>query len=307
VSRSALEVVRPGPLSTVQDLGRPGLAALGIGRAGAADRGSLRLANRLVGNAEPAAGIEATFGGLSVRAHGDLVIAVTGAPCALRCHRSDGARSAASRPADGAMNAPLQLADGTVLTLGTPRRGLRSYLAVRGGVDVPPVLGSRSTDILAGIGPDPLAAGSVLPVGTDVVGDPLVDVAAVPEPAEGVVDLAIAPGPRADWFAAGALETLATQTYEVTSESNRVGMRLAGPALARAREDELPSEGMVPGALQVPPSGVPTLFLVDHPVTGGYPVIAVVRSGNLDRAAQVRPGQRLRFHAPDRPHAVRRC
>lgn len=277
MSRSTLEVVCPGPLSTVQDLGRPGLAALGIGRSGAADRGSLRLANRLVGNAESAAGIEVTLGGLSVRAHGDLVVAVTGAPCA-------------------AMNSPLHLADGTVLTLGAPHRGLRSYLSARGGVDVPPVLGARSTDILAGIGPDPLEAGSVLAVGTDVVGDPLVDVAAVPEPAEGVVDLAITPGPRADWFAAGALETLATQTYDVTSESNRIGMRLAGPALARARDDELPSEGMVPGALQVPPSGVPTLFLVDHPVTGGYPVIAVVRSSDLDRAAQARPGQRLRFH-----------
>lgn len=279
----SLEVLRTGPLATVQDLGRPGHAGIGVGVSGAADRGSLRLANRLLGNPEGAAAVETTFGGLEVRARRDLTVAVTGAPCPITV---DGR--------GGAPNTVLRLPAGSSLCLGTPSRGLRSYLAVRGGVDVEPVLGSRSTDVLAGLGPDALVPGAVLPAGPPPAQFPVVDaVPVVPLPEQLV--LTVVPGPRDDWFTEQALETLLGEPYEVTPRSDRVGMRLDGPPLHRCREGELPSEGMVAGALQVPPTSTPTLFLADHPVTGGYPVIAVLPATEVDRAAQARPGQRLRF------------
>ncbi|MGW5648926.1 5-oxoprolinase subunit C family protein [Saccharopolyspora sp. NPDC003752] len=281
---SCLEILATGPLATIQDLGRPGLAGIGVGRSGAADAGSFRLANRLVGNDEGAAAIEVTFGGLAVRATRDLTAAVTGAPCPVTV---DG-RGAA-------VNSVLRIPAGAELRMGVPGCGLRSYLAVRGGVAVPPVLGSRATDVLAGLGPQPLACGAVLPVGPPPERFPQVDVAPVAVcPADEIV-LSVAPGPRNDWFVDDALTTLVSEPYEVTADSNRIGMRLDGPALDRSRTEELPSEGMVAGALQVPPSARPTLFLADHPVTGGYPVIAVVAAADLDAAAQARPGQRIRF------------
>ncbi len=277
-----LEVLATGPLSTVQDLGRPGLAGIGVGVSGAADRGSLRLANRLVGNGEDVAAVEVTLGGLEARARGDLTIALTGAPCPVTV---DGR--------DAPVNTVLRVPAGARLRLGRPERGLRSYLAVRGGIAVDPVLGSCATDTLADLGPELPGPGAVLPVGAPPRVFPVVDAAPV-RTGDDLV-LAVVPGPRDDWFAEGALAALLGEPYEVTAESDRVGMRLSGPALVRAREGELPSEGMVSGALQVPPSGQPTLFLADHPVTGGYPVIAVVVSADVDRAAQARPGQRLRF------------
>ncbi|MER5393650.1 biotin-dependent carboxyltransferase family protein [Saccharopolyspora sp. NPDC002686] len=281
---SCVEVLATGPLATVQDLGRPGLAGIGVGPSGAADGGAFRLANRLVGNDEGAAAIEVTFGGLEVRATRDLTVALTGAPCPITV---DGRGAAA--------NSVVRVPSGAVLKLGLPDRGLRSYLAVRGGIDVEPVLGSRATDVLAGLGPEPLAPGSVLRVGPAPQQFPRVDQAPVAVCAADEITLRVAFGPRHDWFTEEALTALVSSPYEVTAESNRVGMRLAGPALERSRTDELPSEGMVPGALQVPPSARPTLFLADHPVTGGYPVIAVVVAADLDKAAQARPGQRIRF------------
>ncbi|MGI8721777.1 MAG: biotin-dependent carboxyltransferase family protein [Geodermatophilaceae bacterium] len=279
-----LFVLRTGPLTTVQDAGRPGFAQLGIGRSGAADRRSHRLANRLVGNLEDDATLEVTLGGLAVRAEHDLLIAVSGAPSPITV--------------GGILygiNAPLALRSGEVVALGSPRRGMRSYLAVRGGVRTPAVLGSRSTDILSGIGPDPLRAGDVVPIGTPYGPAPDLDLAAVAEPPDGELTLSVRVGPRDDWFTDAALRALLHDRYEVTGESNRVGMRLSGPILERSRTDELPSEGMVVGALQVTPDGQPTLFLADHPVTGGYPVIAVVGRADVDHAAQARPGQHLRF------------
>ena len=280
----ALEVTRSGPLSTVQDLGRPGLASMGVGPSGAADRSSLTLANRLVGNAESAAAIETTLGGLELLARSDVTVAVTGA----------------RRPVDvgghgASANTVLRVRAGTGLRLGTPVSGLRNYLAVRGGVAVEPVLGSRSTDVLSGLGPDPLEVGAPVPVGDAPDSMPNVEVAPVPLPSGGEVLLRAVPGPRQDWFTDAALKALNSEVYEVTAASDRIGMRLSGPVLQRAVERELPSEGMVAGAVQVPPSGQPTLFLADHPVTGGYPVIATVTSEDVDRAAQLRPGQPVRF------------
>ena len=275
----ALTVLATGPLTTVQDTGRPGQAALGIGRSGAADRDAAALANRLLGNPPEAAVLEVTFGGLAVRAEADLFVVTTGARCA-------GATAHA---------APSALRPGRELRLGLPATGLRTYLGVRGGIDVPAVLGSRATDVLAGLGPPVVQTGDVLPVGAPALPLPGVDLAPVADPPGGEVTVPVLPGPRADWFGTAAWDALTGAPYAVTSESNGVGLRLDGPPLERQRTGELPSEGMVRGALQVPPSGTPVLFLADHPVTGGYPVIGYVADAHVDRCAQLRPGQTLRF------------
>ncbi|WP_414942273.1 biotin-dependent carboxyltransferase family protein [Amycolatopsis sp. cmx-11-51] len=280
---SKIEVVRPGIFATVQDLGRPGLAAIGVGRSGAADRGSLRLANRLVGNPEGNAALEAVLGGLVLRFSAPATVAVTGATCSITA----GGRAAGP-------DSPVFLRAGEDLVLGTASRGLRCYVAVRGGIDVLPVLGARATDTLGELGPPVLSAGMTLPVGHRVLAHPGVDLAPRPSlPGEPV--LRVSPGPRLDWFTAGALSTLVGSPFVATSDVDRVGVRLEGPLLSRARDGELPPEATVPGALQIPPSGQPILFLADHPVTGGYPVIAVVDEADLDLAAQLRPGQRVRF------------
>ena len=278
-----IEVLRPGPLTTVQDLGRPGYAHLGVGRSGAADRARLRLANRLVGNPETAAGLEITLGGFAARFHARAVVAVTGAPAPVRL---------AGRGV--APYGPVEVGPGDVVELGIPDRGTRTYLAVRGGLDVPAVFGSRSTDLLGGLGPPAVAAGTQLAIGTRTAGFPTVDLAPVPDlPAELV--LPARAGPRADWFTPGALDLLGSRPYEVTAASNRVGLRLSGPPLRPAGARELPTEGLAEGALQVPPDGQPIVMLADHPVTGGYPVIAVVDEAAVALAAQARPGVRVRF------------
>lgn len=278
-----IEVLRTGPLATVQDLGRPGYADLGVGRSGAVDRASLRLANRLVGNAETAAGLEITLGGFAARFLAPAVVALTGAPVPARL----GGR-------DTAGYGPVHVRAGDELSLGSPSSGVRTYLAVRGGIDVPATFGSRSTDLLGGLGPPAVTAGTRLPVGGDAIGLPVVDLAPVAAlPAEPTLPVRL--GPRADWFAGGAPELLAREPYEVTAASNRVGIRLSGPPLRHAADRELPTEGLAEGSLQVPPSGRPILMLADHPVTGGYPVIAVVDEAALPLAAQARPGTRLRF------------
>ncbi|XRQ12824.1 biotin-dependent carboxyltransferase family protein [Actinomadura welshii] len=279
-----IEVVRPGPLATIQDLGRPGHAHLGVPFSGAADAPALRLANRLVGNPEGAAGVELTFGGAVLRFHRRAWIAVTGAQAPLCVNgRAQGT------------HAPTHVPDGALVEFGTPSVGLRSYLAVRGGVVVEEVLGSRSTDLLSGLGPAPLSSGDRLPLGPVAgLADIVVDVVPPPPMPETPV-LRIQPGPRDDWFTEEAMATLTSAHYEVSPDSNRVGVRLEGPPLARAREGELGSEGMVTGSLQVPPSGTPIIFLADHPTTGGYPVVAVLASSAVAEAAQLRPGQRVRF------------
>ncbi len=276
-----MTVISPGPLSTVQDLGRPGFGYLGVGRSGAADRRSLRLANHIVGNDKSAAAIEMTLGRLRARFERDAVLALSGAPCEFRI---DGA--------PGRMNTATKLLAGQELRVGAPSTGLRTYLAVQGGIDVPPVLGSRATDTLAHLGPQKLSAGMVLPLGlatgpTSEV-DPPADLEAEPV-------LTVIAGPRDDWFTPGALLTLCAATWSVTVDADRIGVRLAGPVLSRSRTAELPSEPMVTGAVQVPPSGQPIIFLADHPVTGGYPVVAVITGADTDLAGQLRPGQHLRF------------
>ncbi|MFZ4155371.1 biotin-dependent carboxyltransferase family protein [Streptomyces pseudogriseolus] len=284
----ALAVVRAGALTTVQDRGRPGHAHLGVPRSGALDGPAAALANRLAGNPADAAVLETTLNGCALRPRSPVVVAVTGAPCPVTV---DG------RPV--AWGAPVPVRAGSVLDVGAATSGVRAYVAVSGGIAVDPVLGSRSTDLLSGLGPAPLTDGAVLPLGTPEGLPARLDVSPQPAPPAELV-LRVTPGPRDEWFTPEALRVLTSGTYRVSPASNRIGLRTTGPALERARPEELPSEGVVLGAVQVPPDGRPVVFLADHPTTGGYPVIAVVHPTALPAAAQATPGTPVRFVAVHR-------
>lgn len=280
---SLLRVLRTGPLALLQDDGRPGQAAVGVGRSGAADRTAYALANRLVANPPGLAAIETTLGGLELEVRGaGVLVCLTGAPAPLHV--------------DGVAvgdHAPIVVPSGSRLRVDPPVAGLRSYLAVRGGIDVPPVLGSRSHDVLSGLGPPPLAEGDLLRVGPAPREQPSVDQAPPPRYDEPAV-LRVVRGPRADRVVDA--DALVDTTWTASDRSNRIGMRLTGGRVAPvAGAGELVSEGVWRGAVQVPPNGEPVVFLSDHPVTGGYPVVGVVLGADVDRAAQVRPGQQVRF------------
>jgi biotin-dependent carboxylase-like uncharacterized protein len=277
-----ITVVRGGPLTTVQDLGRPGFAHLGVPRSGALDPPALALANRLVGNPDAAAGLETTLLGCAVRFSRAAVVAVTGAVAGVLV---DGEPV----PFGGGVAVPA----GATVEVGRAAAGVRSYLAVAGGIDVEPVLGSRSTDTLSGLGPPRLVNGMTLPIGALPSG-------ALPSSGHdggaslrsgGDVVLRVRRGPRDDWFV--GLDAFLEAAYTVSPVSNRIGARLDGPTLTRARAGELPSEGVVLGAIQVPADGRPLIFLADHPTTGGYPVIGVV--DDVTPLAQARPGSLVTF------------
>lgn len=306
VPERALVVREPGMLTLIQDAGRPGHGDLGVPASGAADPAAAAAANAAVGNGIGAAVLEVLLGGLSLTARGHHVLALAGAPAPATITGTDGARAAAPH------GRAVPLYDGQTLALEAPAEGLRTYLAVRGGITVPATLGSRSTDTLSGLGPAALRPDDVLPVGP-AAGLPVVPHPAAepsrPLPAPGAVtELRAVRGPRDDWFDQAGIDALTAQEWVVTPRSDRVGVRIA-PAdgartITRARDGELPSEGVVTGSLQVPPSGEPVLFLADHPVTGGYPIIAVVREEDLALAAQAPPGARLRIRLEDpRPTA----
>lgn len=276
-------VTRPGMLTTVQDLGRPGRAHLAVPRSGAADRPAHLLANRLVGNRPDAATLETTMGGVALRFACPAWVAVTGAVAPVTV---DG-RSVQ-------WGVPLRLSAGETLDVGAAVHGLRSYLAVDGGFAVDPELGSRSRDLLGGIGPPPLAGAQHLPLGPAGRAPTPLHFAPWPVPAARPV-LAVDIGPRDDWFTRAAVQALFDAEWTVTPHCDRIGVRLSGPHLARARSDELPSEGTVIGAIEVPSDGQPLIFLNDHPTTIGYPTIATVRRESLAACAQLRPGQPVRF------------
>ncbi len=284
-------VRRPGLLTTIQDLGRPGYAHLGVPHAGAVDVASLRLANRLVGNDEGAAGLEITLVGPELLCDSPTYVALTGAQVA-----------AAVEGRAVAMNAAYCVPAGAVLSIGSVTAGVRTYLGVRGGIDVPLVLGSRATDTLSGLGPPKLAAGRGLIVGPAGRAEPWAEVAPT-RPAEMEPVLRVTLGPRDNHLATGAVEALCRTTWTVTSKSDRTGVRLEGPPLRwrQRQQRELRSEGMATGAIQVPRDGQPIVLLANHPTTGGYPVIAVVREADVALAAQARPGTALRFRTVELP------
>ena len=289
---TTLEIMRTGPLALIQDMGRPGLAHLGVTRSGAADRRSHTLANRLVANPSDHATIEVTFGGLTARVRGgDVAIAVTGADT-----------DPAINGNPFGINSIHYAHDGQVISLGAPHSGLRTYLAIRGGIDVTPVLGSRSYDVMSAIGPAPLQPGDVLPVGDHNDAFPELEQAPVASIDRQLVELLVVPGPRDDWLADP--DALVHNVWVASDRSDRVGMRLAGtPVRHRWPDRQLPSEGATRGAIQVPPNGLPVILGPDHPVTGGYPVVGVVTDEDIDQVGQIRPGQmvRLRWSRPRGP------
>ncbi|MFN3506466.1 MAG: 5-oxoprolinase/urea amidolyase family protein [Allorhizobium sp.] len=278
----------------VQDLGRFGQAGQGVSSSGALDQGAFRAANRIVGNPIGAACLEITLGGFAFEVSGATVMALTGAPCPISI------RDGAGRTHAAECYMPISLEPGDTVTLGFAPKGARSYLALRGGLDVAPVLGSASTDTLAVVGPEPVGVGAVLAIkkhDRSLSPVSLTELPAFDCPAPGeTVTLDVIMGPRSDWFTDHGIETLSTQVFDVTPQSNRVGIRLFGAEpLERKDKAELPSEGTATGAIQVPHSGQPVLFLADHPLTGGYPVIGTVAEYHLDLAGQIPVNAKIRF------------
>jgi biotin-dependent carboxylase-like uncharacterized protein len=288
-----LEVVEPGPLTTVQDAGRAGLAHLGVPGSGFLDIPAAQLANRLVGNEERDALLETTMSGPTLRlptgSQATALVAVTGA--------------AAPVSIDGRgvnQNEATVLRPGESLSVGTARAGVRSYIAVRGAFNVSPVLGSRSTDVMSGLGPPPLTRGQRLPIGIAAHAVPAADIVPGLAIADDV-EVAMSPGPSDGWFEPAAMGILTSIPWSVHPTSSRIGLRLQGPPLPRRNHSELPPEGMVTGSIQVPPDGQPLILLADRPVTGGYPVVGVVRESDLHFLAQAAPGTTVRFRSLGHP------
>lgn len=261
----ALRVVSDGLASTVQDLGRPGWAHVGVPMSGAVDPWSMAAVNRAVGNAAHATVIE-TAGGLRVVSVGPSIVA---------CTRSV---------------APTVLRDGDHYELVGGASRQWHYLAVRGGFEVSKTLGSAATDTLTALGPPPLRAGDTILIRPSEPGP----VADLQLPVRLGDRIRVTPGPRVDWFVDAAWERLLAGGWTV-AVSSRIGTRLSGPPLRRGRPDELPSEGLVRGAIQVPHDGAPVVMGADHPTTGGYPVIAVVHHEDLTALLQRSAGDHLRF------------
>ncbi|MCK8787780.1 biotin-dependent carboxyltransferase family protein [Roseomonas sp. NAR14] len=298
---AAIEILSPGPLASVQDLGRHGCLALGVGRSGAMDPLALTLANRLVGNEAGIAGIEFTLGAFALRFHADAVFALTGADCRATL--------------DGLALPPLWCMTaraGQVLKGGAARGGMRSYLAVAGGFRVAPVLGSASTDLKGGFGGwegRALRPGDRLPLRAAGRAVPHCDWGLAPESLAALCGPADAPirvvaAAEYGLFDAAARRDLVEAEWTIQPDSNRVGYRLAGPALALTRRVELLSHGILPGTIQVPPSGQPVIQLSDANTCGGYPKIGAVIGADLWRLGQARLGSRLRFALVERAAAV---
>ena len=293
-SERVIEVVDPGLLTLVQDAGRRGVAALGVPAAGPADPESMQLANRLVGNPDGAACIEVTARGPTLRVRHRTHLAVVGATADDVDVHVDG------HPASPDVVVPVE--PGQTVTIGRVRAGLRAYVALAGGIETPLVVGSRSSDLLSGLGPGPLVVGDLLGLG--VPGRPHgLLTRPTPAPGRGPARIRVVPGPHA--FPPSAVDRLCSTEWSVAGDSNRVGLRLGGGHLSGAGRPEVTSTGMVTGAVQVPPDGSPIVLMVDHATLGGYPVIACVISADLARIGQLRPGDHLVF-SPTTPERARR-
>ncbi|MCI1635947.1 5-oxoprolinase/urea amidolyase family protein [Bifidobacterium sp.] len=292
-SISLLQVLQTGILSTIQDEGRSAVN-MGVNSSGAMDRFSFHLANELVGNSLDAAAIEITGGNAVFAAKDNLVIAITGAPVSVSiCSAADETITLA----DISCQQAFVLRSGELVKIATPHSGLRNYLAVQGGFESTQILNSASTDTMSHIGPLPLSSGDNLTAGSQThhsISPPL-SWSDMPRPNQ-ITELPVTLGPRDDWFTQRGLDTLFQQPWEVTAQSNRVGIRLQGDeALERSNHSELPSEGTIPGAIQVPNNGQPVIFMRDHPVTGGYPVVAILDAEAINIAAQLPPHALVRF------------
>jgi biotin-dependent carboxylase-like uncharacterized protein len=296
---AGLRVVKPGPFSTFQDLGRRGRGHQGVARSGAFDQHSHRLANRLVGNDLEAATIEILLGPCEFESTGDVIVSITGTevPAMVGSYASATDlhdRDRWTRIREVSCNVAFALHAGEYLRIGTPSIGLRTYFSVRGGFAVASILGSKSYDSLGQIGPPPLSADDLLLIGPSPTADAWFEVVPRRLPID-PIGIPLLLGPRHDWLSETALASLESFTWTIDPASNRTGIRLAGPPLER-RQGELPSEAMIPGAVQLPPSGLPIVLGPDGGTTGGYPVVGVIPQSGLDALAQRRPGQEVRFH-----------
>ena len=277
-----LHVLSPGLLTTVQDLGRLGYAHFGISASGAADPLALRAANLLTGNAENAPALEMTLTGGEFAFDQPAVIALTGADFS------------SGLP----LWQPIQIRAGETVRCPRALNGARCYLAVRGGFDVPLVMGSASVHVMTGVGGRPLRAGDTLPIGDAAVRLPRKPARGIPVPTQPAC-LRVTPGPQASDFG----DELYRTTYTVSEESNRMGIRLKGPPLA-ASAGQMITEGVPLGAVQAPPDGQPIVLFVEHQTTGGYPKPANVISADLWRLGQLRPRDRVRFERVTMPAAL---
>jgi antagonist of KipI len=292
-----ITVVRAGLQTTIQDAGRAGLQHLGVPPAGPMDPWSFRLANVLVGNAPGDAALEVTLAGPELRFDAGMLIAVCGADLEASVGRS-------AVP----LNEPFAVEPGSALAFGERRHGARAYVAVRGGIDVPAVLGSRATSLqarLPGLAGRALRAGDRLPVGDrarrGVETDVMIELGRdVTRPAL----LRILPGPDLDRLGPDALDRLTQATYRIAPQSNRMGYRLDGPAILPRAGGRLLSEASPLGSIQVPPGGRPILLMADRQTTGGYPRIGTVITADIPVAGQLAPGDLLRFETTDRATAV---
>lgn len=276
-------VIRAGSLTTIQDHGRPGFAHLGVPPSGALDRPACSLANRLVGNLETAAVLETTLDGAALVFSADSIVAVTGALAPLYLD------SAAV-----SLCLPVFVRKGQLLEVGTAVAGVRSYIAVGGGLCPSLTLGSAATDLLSGLGPAPLRSGDTLLIGPFPGAVPAIDLAPYRIPAT-EIELLLHRGPREEWLTRGGIALLYSARFTVSPASNRIALRLVGPEIQRRHSGELESEGVVSGAVQCLPSGQLVILLADHPTTGGYPVVGVLDPASLPLCGQARPGTTLRF------------
>lgn len=304
MSGATIRVVRPGLLTTVQDVGRWGHQAEGVPVAGPMDWFSHRLANELVGNAVDAATLEVTLIGPELIVEADTVGAIAGAEFEMFCD-----------DASVSSSATFAIRRGARLRFGRRRAGTRAYLAVAGGILTPPVLGSRSTHLLSrmgGLDGRALVAGDELPIASPSVTRPVIRSAAregrraigLSMPSKGRAYVRVLPGAQVDWFAPEAWTTLTSTTFRVSPRSNRMGYRLEGPPLARARTDELVTEPLAEGAIQVPAAGEPILLMADRQTAGGYPKIAGVILADLPLVGQLAPGDSVEFQACTRAEAA---
>jgi antagonist of KipI len=296
MTTGALHIVKPGLLSTVQDLGRYGHQAAGVPVGGPMDSFSHRLANQLVGNEPDAATIEVTLLGPELIVEAETTIAVAGAQFEVTCD---------DRPL--ALNASAAIHQGQRLKFGRIMQGARAYLAVAGGIQTEPVLGSRATHLVSRMGGfhgRALAAGDRVPIANESAARRQRKSIGLTLPSKGRALLRVMAGPQADWFDADALKTIAGVSFRISPQSNRMGYRLQGPPLARQREGELISEPLGIGAIQVPSAGEPILLMADRQTAGGYPKIGYVISADLPLAGQLAPGDFIEFHLCSQAEAV---
>ena len=278
-----------------QDRGRLFQSSQGLSPSGALDQKAMENANRLVGNSLEQPVLEFTYGNARLKALQPSVIAFTGANLPITVKTAKGTVFVFEK------NTPLAIDTGDEIILGAPLAGFRSYMALRGGFKVEPVLKSASFDSLSNLGPKPLVAGDKIFIDNDSPLQPVLlsldDPYVLPEAGDNVV-LDVVMGPRTDWFTEQSIAMFLEKPWQVTAASNRIGIRLQSDArLERSRSDELPSEGTVTGAIEVPANGEPVLFLRDRPVTGGYPVIANLVEDQIDLAAQIPIGAFIKFRA----------